>query len=177
MSKVSKLLEMQFDNARRLQVLKQPHQGIRVNVVTDSIGKESLFGGVATALIFATLLCKKNGWTLRIVTRYLDCNLSDYYKFMEFIGIEPPENVQAHSDITRNKDIYNFKLPVSEDDVFLATSWWTAKGILDSNITDRILYIIQEEETFFYPYGDHHLLCEQIMNDSRIDFIVNSSLL
>lgn len=177
MKRVSELLEQQFDNARKLQSLKQPHRGVRVNVVTDSIGKESLFGGVATALIFATLLCRQNGWTLRIVTRYLDCNLNDYYKFMDFMGIDPPENVQSHSDIRRNENVYNFKLPVSEEDVFLATSWWTAKGILDSNITNRILYIIQEEETFFYPYGDQRLLCEQIMNDERIDFIVNSGLL
>lgn len=177
MRTVTEILSAQFDNARMLETLKQANDVIRINVVTDSIGRESLFGGVATALTFATIMCRRNDWILRIVTRYTECNLKDYYDFMNYMGIETPKVVQAYSDLKRNPAVFNYKLTVSEKDVFLATSWWTAKGILDSNVTDKILYIIQEEETFFYPYGDQRLLCEQIMNSGNIDYIVNSKLL
>ena len=69
------------------------------------------------------------------------------------------------------------KLEVSEKDVFLATSWWSAAAIKSCNLRSRFFWIIQEEETFFYPYGDEHLWCSELMNDSQIDFIVNTKLL
>lgn len=177
MRTVKEILDANFSNSRKLETVGEKYEKIRINVVTDDISKRSLFGGVATALILASIICKKNNWTLRLVTRYTECDLNDYYDFMHFMKIETPETVQVYSDIRRNAAVFNYKLPVAENDVFLATSWWTAKGILDSKITDRILYIIQEEETFFYPYGDERLLCEQIMKSSRIDYIVNTKLL
>lgn len=177
MKSVSDILAEKYYIARPLKIIYEKNNKIRLNLVTDDISKTSLFGGVATSLILATLLCKRNGWTLRLITRWMPCNLNDYYEFANLLGLEIPKEIEAYSDENTNDDRINFRLPLSEEDIFLATSWWSAKSILDSNIRNRIMYIIQEEETFFYPYGDERFTCEQIMNSSQIDYIINSKLL
>lgn len=177
MNQVSDILKEKLWIARPLQVIWEEGETVRLNLVTDDIGKRSLFGGTATALALASMLCERNQWTLRLITRWTPCNLHDYYEFARIYGITAPEKVEAYSDEERNQTVVHEKLAVSKQDIFLATSWWSAKSILESHLNRRILYIIQEEETFFYPYSDERLWCEEIMRDERIDYIVNSKLL
>ncbi len=177
MKTVSQILKEKFWIARPLNTILEEAEGVRFNIVTDDISKKSLFGGVATALILATILCDRNQWTLRIITRTEPCNLNNYYKFLEIYKLKAPQKVEAYSDENYDSDIINFSLPISDSDIFMATSWWSAKSLLDSNINRRILYIIQEEETFFYNYSDDRLCCEKVMDSPQIDYIVNSKLL
>jgi hypothetical protein len=175
---VPEILKSRFQNSRPLDTIYfEDIEELRLNLVTDDISKKSLFGGVATSIIFATLLCHKNNWPLRLITRNHECNLHDYYRFVNIQKLTPPDKVEAYSDCHQNNPEINYKLPLGKNEVFFATSWWSAKAILDTQICKRIIYMIQEEETFFYPYGDDRYLCWQIMNDDRIDFIVNSKLL
>lgn len=175
--KVEDLLNEKLWIARPLNTIREANNEIRFNMVTDDISSKSLFGGVATSLILATMLCTRNNWTLRLITRWTECNLKNYYDFTKLYGLEAPAKVEAYSDEGQNAKNIRYKLPVSDNDIFMATSWWSAKSILDSHICNRIIYIIQEEETFFYPYSDDRLWCEQIMNSNQIDYIVNSRLL
>ena len=50
-------------------------------------------------------------------------------------------------------------------------------AIAETTIRKRFFYIIQEVETFFYNYGGERMLCEQVMNNPNIDFIINSGYL
>lgn len=175
--KVNELLREKYWIARPLQVINEDNESVRLNVVTDDISKRSLLGGVATALILATLLCNENDWGIRIITRYVPCDLKDYYDFLDLYQLAAPKKVEAYSDEKRDNAAINYMLPVSKNDIFMATSWWSAKSILDTKIRNRILYIIQEEETFFYAYGDERYQCEKIMKSNNIDYIVNSKLL
>jgi hypothetical protein len=174
---VTDILREKLWIARPLRTIKENYDNIRINIVTDDISKKSLFGGVATSLILASMLCERNNWTLRIITRWTECNLNDYYEFTQIYGIKAPEKVEAYSDENYDSKIINYRLPVSDNDFFLATSWWSAKSILESNIVKHIMYIIQEEETFFYPYSDERFWCEEMMHSNKIDYIVNSKLL
>ena len=174
---VTDILKEKLWIARPLNTIKEKNDNIRLNMVTDDIGKKSLFGGVATSLILATQLCERNDWTLRIISRWTPCDLSDYYEFVELYGLKAPKKVEAYSDERQGNDEIIFRLPVSDKDVFLATSWWSAKSILESNVCKRCMYIIQEEETFFYSYSDERFWCEKIMHSEQIDYIVNSKLL
>lgn len=177
---VSELLKEKLWIARPLQTIKEDssyNEVIRLNLVTDDISKNSLFGGVATSLILATMLCNRNNWILRIITRWTPCNINDYFKFTQVYGMQPPKKVEAYSDEYGESEAIADRLPVGSNDIFLATSWWSAKSILESGLNRRIMYIIQEEETFFYPYSDERFWCEEIMHNEQIDFIVNSKLL
>ena len=67
---LSQLTQSRFDALTPLPtyLLSGFHQR-RISVVTDSIARGSLFGGVGTALILTTLLANKLGANLRIITR------------------------------------------------------------------------------------------------------------
>ena len=64
------MINARFGNSAPLSVFTVPRTGRpRISIVTDSISKGSLFGGVGTALILGTLLANRMGADLRIITR------------------------------------------------------------------------------------------------------------
>ena len=150
----------------------------RLNLVTDSISKESLAGGIATALIVATEFVNLYGYELRIITRTTPADPKDYENIMKMSGIKAAKLISYYSDFDRDaKGKKIFKLEVSRDDIFFATSWWSASAIKETSLRKKFFYILQEVETFFYPHGDEHYLCSRIMKDEDIDFIINSHFL
>ncbi len=149
----------------------------RLNLVTDSINSDSLLGGVATALIVATEFANKYNFELRIITRNSEVNPLNYKNIMKVSGIEPSEKISFYSDWERYQKPIDFKLELGPNDIFFATSWWSAKAIEETIGNNQFFYIIQEVETFFYNFGSEHLMCSQIMEHKNIDFIVNSKYL
>ena len=153
-------------------------QNYRINLVTDSISKDSLLGGVATALIVPTEYCLENNVELRIITRCADAEPLAYYHILNIMGLKRPEKVSFFTDyehmLSSGREM---PLDVSDRDIFFATSWWSAAAIKKTQKRPRFFYIVQEVETFFYPHGDAHLFCKQILGDPAIDFIVNSHYL
>lgn len=175
---VQDMLNVRFRALQPIPSIHISQKKNRLNFVTDSIDKNSLLGGVATALIVATEFARKNDMCLRIITRNAPVNPTNYKNIIEISGLQPYENVEFYSDCKRNaRGELRYKLDVSETDVFFATSWWSAEAIKKTTIRRRFYYIIQEVETFFYPHGEDHYLCSKIMQDSNIDFIINSHYL
>ena len=149
----------------------------RLNLVTDTIESSSLLGGVATALIVATEFANRYDYELRIITRNSATNPANYMNIMNINGIQPAKELSFYSDCERFDKPVDFRMEVGSGDIFFATSWWSAQAIKNTTIRPRFFYIIQEVETFFYNYGSEHFLCEQIMQDKNIDFIINSHYL
>jgi hypothetical protein len=153
----------------------------RVNLITDSIQKDSLFGGVATSLIIASEFAVSLNMPLRIVTRNQEADPINYYNIIELNKIQRPWSVSFFFDCPRDTTgSGGAELDISPDDIFIATSWWTAFAIKKMLLPIGIMsffYIIQEVETFFYPHGIEHFLCSTIMNDENVNFIVNSGYL
>ena len=169
----AQILENRFPNTRKLNCFLGSNTEKSLNLVTDSIGPESLFGGVATSLILATEFCNKFNFALRIITRNNISNPLDYYNVLDFFQITPPKQVSFATDCGDQP----LPFEISIDDVFLATSWWSAYAIRKSFPSKNIFYLIQEVETFFYPHGDEHLMCKSIENDKNLNFIINSHYL
>lgn len=174
---VKELLEQRWKNVRPIAHIKINRETDRLNLVTDSLNADSLFGGVATSLILATLYAKNNNMDLRIITRNTENNPKNFFRFLEQYKISPPQKVEFFSDFDATASSSKLKLEVSEQDIFLATSWWSADAISKTNLRKRFFYILQEVEPFFYPHGDDRLLCEATLANPNIDFIVNSKLL
>lgn len=157
-----------------LQVFSVPSSGRRVNLVTDSINEGSLFGGVSTSIIFCALLAKRLNCQLRIITRTEKAASHNFSEVLKNNKVAYEENVEfmyvdlfsAHIDID-----------VSSDDIFVATSWWTAHSCLESVEANKIIYLLQEDERMFYPYGDDHLRCSSVLSNPDIRFVINTELL
>lgn len=143
-------------------------------VVTDSIGRSSLFGGVGTALILGTLLANQRNQPLRIITRTEAANAEDYRDLLDTHGLKLENELVL---------VFNHRLSgsicatYSAQDLFITTSWWTTYSCLQRIDPKSILYLIQEDERAFYPLSDLYLECECIMHHAGIRFAVNSRLL
>lgn len=174
---VKELLYNHFPNLQPVRYLKVKRENLRLNIVTDSLNKDSMFGGVATSLVLATLFSNRYKIPLRIITRTAKSNPLSYSEFLELFNLERPLKVEFFSDFDRNSGNNHHNLELSDKDIFLATSWWTAAVVKKMNLRKKFFYILQEVEEFFYPNGDEQYLCRNILKDKNIDFIVNSKLL
>lgn len=172
---VAQWIEARFPGPTPLRAFRVPEHGRRrVTMVTDSIGKGSLFGGVGTALILSTLLANRRGADLRIVTRTeppvaasLDHVLQVYGLALQgesqFRFVPPHDPVQ--------------ELDLLEDELVVTTSWWTTAAALPAVGAARILYLLQEDERMFYPHGDEWLRCQHLLQRPDVKVVTNTRLL
>lgn len=157
-----------------LRVFEVPDGGLRLSMVTDSINEGSLFGGVATALIFSALLAKRMKRRLRIVTRTQAPATENVATVFRAHGIDWGDNIDfAFADICDEAS----QVDVHPDELFVTTSWWTTESTRQSIPFDQMLYILQEDERMFYPFGDDYLACSETIGDHRIRRVINSELL
>lgn len=149
----------------------------RLNIVTDSLTKESFFGGVATSVLLSTLFAKKFNHTLRLISRSTLSKPHAYFQFLKMVGISPPEKVEFYSDHLREEGKNHFKLETSSNDIYIATSWWSSKAIQSANLKPYYFYLLQEAEPQFYNHGDLQLFCKNTLEDPKARYIVNTKLL
>ncbi len=165
-------LDERLPNLRPLHVYASASAPPRISMVTDSINSGSLFGGVGTALIFATLLARRMDRPLRIITRSEPPTPANCRTVLEANG------VPWHGDVDfvySSRDTSNGRLvDVAAGDLFVTTSWWTTWATRASVDPANIVYLVQEDERRFYPEGDDSIRCAEILDDPRITCVVNS---
>ena len=143
-------------------------------MITDSINKGHLYGGVGTAMILASLLAAKLGATLQIVTRNEPPEQANFQKVIKLHGVTWKQNIDfRYLNVIDNSE----EIDVGEEDMFLTTSWWTTWAVKQAIGSRKIVYLLQEDERMFYPEGDEHVCCTEIMGDKEIMFVINSQLL
>jgi hypothetical protein len=174
MGNVSAIFAERFPTLSPLSCYQTPNRDrVRINIVTDSINAGSLFGGVITALVFAFHLASKNHADVRIITRSEEAEKFRINEVLENIGISfngQIEFLYAHF-------ASNVEIDICEKDQFITTSWWTTYSTLKTIPVNKIIYLLQEDERMFYPYGDDHLLANEIMSNSKLKYIINTKLL
>ncbi|WP_156418063.1 hypothetical protein [Aureimonas sp. AU4] len=157
-----------------LRVFEAPLDRPRLSMVTDSINSGSLFGGVATALIFCALAARETGRTLRIVTRMQAPHAANVGTILAEHDIRFDGDVQFAFCDQNDPDA---AIDAGADEIFVTTSWWTTHATRKAIPAERILYLLQEDERMFYPLGDEHLLAGETMGDPAVRKIVNTELL
>jgi hypothetical protein len=174
---VTALVNARFPDSSALRVYAAPRADRRrLTVVTDSIGRGSLYGGVGTALIFAALAARRLGADLRLVTRTELAETSPVAALLKVNGVRWDSNIES---IYAPRAGYpgGHDVPASEDDFFLTTSWWTTWATRQSIRHDRIAYLVQEDERMFYPLGDDYLRCTETLSSPDLLYLVNSEIL
>ena len=168
------LLRRRFPNLVPLRTFSATAQQRRVNMITDSISEGSLFGGTGTAIIFSVLLAEQWNCPLRIITRIQKPepeNLQDLLLANKIAWGKNIEFLFAHIDDNRAA------IDVSSEDIFVTTSWWTTWSTLQSIQSDRIIYLLQEDERLFYTEGDEKVRCQETISNPEIHIVVSSHLL
>jgi O-antigen biosynthesis protein len=145
-----------------------------VCIVTDSINNGSMFAGVGTALIFAALLANKLNAQLRVITRTERARVENLEHLLSVNGIELKQEVEFRFAAFYDR---KYQLDMIPDDLFITTSWWTTAATLPRVPVSNIIYMLQEDERNFYPYGDERLKCESVLRNRDIRFLINTRLL
>jgi len=167
-----------------LQPRRTSFAGARINLFVPSINQEHMFGGISTALQFF-MRFEQSSVKLRIITTDAAPAESDLLKFKPFRLVSSQEDSAYDYEIVPFNDRYNKTIPVSEDDLFMATSWWTAYLIqrIQSWQEETYrrplkpnLYFIQDYEPGFYAWSSHYALADSTYRYNQIA-IFNSSLL
>jgi hypothetical protein len=157
-----------------LPVYALPQNALRINMITDSIDRNSLFGGVATAMIVCALLAEKWNCPLRILTRTAKADPGNFGEVLRANGIEYAGNVEfLFADVSDP----TARVSVSEGDVFVTTSHWTTSSVMSSVAKRNIIYLLQEDERIFFADGDERLKCANVMTDNDIHYLVNTEML
>jgi len=146
----------------------------RISLVTDIINRGSLYGGVATAIIMAALVAESKGVRLRIITRSEWADPSALQVLLQAYRIPLSHDIEF---VYAPLDSTSSEMDVFDDELFITTSWWTTAATLASVGSESIVYLLQEDERMFYPHGDSHLMCSQVLENRDIRFVVNTRLL
>jgi len=148
----------------------------RISIVTDSIGSSSLFGGVGTALLLAAHLANRKGAILRIVTRTESPSPQNVAQVLSAYGVQLDHEMQFVF-VPPQAEAAASGLDILAGELFITTSWWSTAATLPSVPHDSIIYLLQEDERMFYPFGEGRLRCEEVLNNRKIRFVLNTRLL
>ncbi len=142
----------------------------RINILLPSINPEHVFGGISTALKFFEQLADQLGYDRRIIL--VDAPPSDeaiakYGKRYSFVdwNADSQEQMQIVPYCYRHQ----CTLPVSENDVFMFTGWWTAHCAQEAYEAfeektgirpNPFINFIQDYEPGFYAWSTRYLLAD-----------------
>lgn len=160
---------------------------MRLNLLVPSVDKQHVFGGIATAINFFEELRKKLDCPARIITVDAPINPETSVAPNGYNIINSWDDSNKKRQLVAFSDRYEKTIPVAENDVFVATGWWTAytirevmywqKEIYGVNL-QPLIYLVQDYEPGFYPWSSRYMLADSTY---RLDVptwaVVNSSLL
>lgn len=142
----------------------------RINVLLPSVNPEHVFGGISTAIKFFEQLADTLGYARRIVL--VDAVPSEeailqYQDRYEFVSCDEDSN--AEMQIVPYVYRSGCSLPVSENDYFMFTGWWTSHCAQEAYETfekeegispNVFINFVQDYEPGFYPWSTHYLLAD-----------------
>lgn len=148
---------------------KISRQKKRINIIVPSINTEHVFGGISTALKFYEKFALTSGFDKRIILIDAEPSQEAIEKYKgEYTFLHADEDSDAEAQIipysTRQGSI-----PVSENDYFMFTGWWTAhcaQEAYDNFIKNGgyapnpFIYFIQDFEPGFYAWSTRYLLAD-----------------
>lgn len=159
----------------------------RLNLLIPSVDQKHIFGGISTALKFFEELRKKCNCDARIITLDASIDLKTTTVSEEYCLIESDNDSMEHLQLIEFSDRHEKTIPVCENDIFMATGWWTAyviKPVIEwqSDIYDIVanplIYFIQDFEPGFYPWSSRYLLADSTYRmDIPVFAIMNSAIL
>jgi hypothetical protein len=157
-----------------LRIFSASKKQRRVNLLTDTISHQGLIGGLGTAIIFSILLAKRWNCPLRVITRKEKPEAGKVKGVLLANNISWENNIEflfAHIDDERAH------VDLSREDVFITTSWQTTLSAVQSLRSDRIVYLLQEDERLLCSGRDEKLRCQEAISNPEINILVNSYLL
>lgn len=143
----------------------------RLNLLVPSLNPEHVFGGISTALKFFDKLAEESGFAVRMILTdsapHRSVMTGYGKKQYKFVSCE--KTINDRKQIVAYNDRFQRSIPVSKNDIFMFTGWWTAYSTQDAYVEferkngikpNPFLYFIQDYEPGFYPWSTRYLLAD-----------------
>lgn len=159
----------------------------RINLLVPSVDRRHVFGGISTAMQFFEELQKQRNCYARIIV--LDAMIEQKTAVIPdgYTVVSDDQDDEMPLQMLSVADRYGKTFPVWENDVFVATSWWSAyiiasvirwqSKVYDSKLRS-LVYFIQDYEPGFYPWSSRYLMADSTY---RLDIptlaVINTSIL
>lgn len=157
---------------------------LRFNIAIPTLKKEFVFGGITTALNFFFQLGQ--GYDQRIVLTDSDVHEEDVERYDEFKIVPLGKKSKYKKQVVACNDRRFAKLNITENDIFIATSWWSAYILIPLikwqnetfNVDRKLIYLVQDYEPGFYPWSSRYLLADSTYkSDLDVIAVFNTKLL
>ena len=180
--------EVQIPEIFEFQFRKSEFKEKRLNLLVPSINPEHVFGGISTALKFFDELLEKSGYASRLILTDAAPSRAALKSFEEkYRLVKSSKDCEDRHQIVPYNSRYGASIPVSENDIFVFTGWWTAyctqtayaKYEREEGIKPNpFIYFIQDYEPGFYPWSSRYLLADSTYRSQYQQIVVfNSNLL
>ena len=187
--KINFLASVSIPEITPFRIRKSKFDFERINILLPSINKEHRFGGILTALILFNEIIKKMNKDTRfriIITDGMP-NKEAVNNFNSYRLLSCDDDISERFQLLPFCDRYQKTIPVTRNDKFIATAWWTAYHVQDilkqqSKLYDqnfhKMIYLIQDFEPCFYNWSDRYVLADLTYNSNIPTIAVfNSSFL
>lgn len=133
----------------------------RVNVMMSSLDPDNVFGGCLGMLHLAKKF-QESGLSVRIL-------LTDQQVISKSAFMKVSKHDQQLSDFLQQVELTpfysrDFPVAITKDDIFVATSWWTAhlaqEAVAHTDLA-RFIFFEQDYEPIFYEHSSYRVLAEQ----------------
>lgn len=160
----------------------------RINLLVPSINPEHVFGGISTALKFFEKLIEESGYCSRIILTDATPSRTSLKQYKDkYTYVKASKDSDARHQIVGYSDRYMQSIPVSENDYFMFTGWWTAYCTQEAYLEftketgikpNKFINFIQDYEPGFYPWSSRYLLADSTYRNEYPQLAVfNSKLL
>lgn len=159
---------------------------IRLNIIIPSVDRKHVFGGISTALKFFYELRDKGDWSARIIV--VDAPVFPESSVLpdEYVVVDAKEDVDLPRQVLPMAERHGKTFPVTKNDIFVATGWWTAYTISDVirwqqetfGSAHPLVYMIQDYEPGFYSWSSRYMMADSTYrSDIPVYAVMNSQLL
>lgn len=150
----------------------------KVNLVLDTMFKEKANNNIENSIIIATEFARREQRVLRIITREDRVYPKYYRETLKKYNVALYNNVIFYSDFDRDiTGKKKYKIDISENDLFIATSLKTAVAVKKTSIRKNFFFILQDIEPACFSYGEDYYEGLNIYHDPNVQYIINNKQL
>lgn len=146
-----------------------------VTLLLPTVNKDLFFGGVATAIIAATLLAKKKKYNLRVVATFKGGS-ADIQQFLDSRGIVFSAAIEL-LNISVADNLVGRKLDIHPDDIFMVSAWPDAYVTELLPLQKKFVYLMQDYEPIFFSNSDERALAEDTYANENYIALCNTKLM
>lgn len=157
----------------KFRKIQYPHK--RWNILLPSLNPEDVFGGIATAYKFFEELAARTGYDCRVILVDAEPTAEAVEKYRhEYQYVTPEADCRSARQILPFSDRAGKTIPVSDNDCFIFTAWWTAYCIqteyqnwkgMDLQV-NPFIYFIQDYEPGFYAWSSKYMMADATYRSS-----------